>query len=152
MTDIYTLFPNFKKTMPEFINQNNIFVVYGIDLDPLATSYTTYKKLKEKGMKVYAVNSKDEISGDKIYHNLNSLPEKPDVICIATKPQDTLEVLKNILQQGTYKIWIEIGSETSEAINFCKDNNINFIYYHSLIKELTNPTAEELRDLGKEIS
>ncbi len=152
MTDIYTLFPSFNKTMPDFIKRDNVFAIYGIDPDPSSLSYAVYEALKKEGLKVYALNSENEIDGDKIYPDLKSLPEEPDVVCLVTKPENTLEALKNALKQGASMIWIDMGSETSEAINYCKDNNINAIYYHSLVKELFNPTAEKLKELGKEIS
>lgn len=152
MTDIYSLIPNFKKTMPDFLNKDNIFAIYGVDPDPNSLSYSVYKSLKKEGLIVFAVNSGDEIAGDKIYSDLNSLPEMPKVVCLVTRPENTLETVKKVVEQGVKMIWIDLGSETSAAINYCKDNKIKAIYYHSIVKELTNPTAEGLRKIGKEIS
>lgn len=152
MTDIYSLIPNFKKFMPEFLNKENTFALYGADPDPKSLSYSVYKNLKKEGLKVYAIDSGNEIDGDQSYADTSSLPEKPNVACLVTKPQDTLNTLKNVIEAGVEMIWIDLGSETSEVIKYCNNNNIKAIYYHSIIKELTNPAAEFLKEIGKEIS
>jgi predicted CoA-binding protein len=152
MTDIYSLIPNFKKLMPDFLNKENIFVVYGADTDPKSLSFSVYKNLKKEGRKVFALDSGGEIDGDPVYSDINALPEKPNIACLVTKPDKTLEVLKKVINEGIEMIWIDLGSETSEVIEYCNNNDIKAIYYHSIIKELTNPAAEFLKDIGKEIS
>ena len=152
MTDNYSLIPNFKKIMPDFLNIENVFAIYGVDPDPNSLSYSIYEELKKEGLKIYAINSGNEIAGDKIYSDLNSLPETPKVVCLVTKPENTLEAVKQAVDKRVEMIWIDLGSETSAAINYCKDNNIKAIYYHSIVKELTNPTAKGLKEIGKEIS
>lgn len=152
MTDLYSLIPNFKKIMPDFLNKENVFGICGIETDPNSLSYSVYESLKKEGLKVYAINSGGEIAGDKIYSDLSSLPETPNVVCLVTKPENTLEAVKKVADQGVKMIWIDLGSETSAAINYCKDNKIKAIYHHSIVKEITNPTAEGLKEIGKIIS
>jgi hypothetical protein len=153
MTDIYTLFPSFKKIMPRFLDKKNVFAVFGARNDPTLSAYKVFENLKKSDLKVYAVNpQEEEVMGEKCYPDIKSLPAKPDVVCIVTPPSETLSAVKQCLAEKIRMIWIEPGSETQKAIDLCKAENVDVIYYHSIIKERISPTEKELEKLGKTIS
>jgi len=78
--------------------------------------------------RVYPINpNSDEILGDKCYHSLKELPEKPDVVDIVVPPNITKEVVKECRKLGIKRVWMQPGSESEKAINFCKENNIKLI-------------------------
>jgi len=152
MTDIYSLIPDFKKTIPKFLEKGNVFAVYGVDSDPNSLSYQAYVTLKKEGLKLYALGPEDKVAGDKMYPGIKSLPQAPTVACIVAQPDKTLAAVKDAHKNGIKMIWIDMGSETQEAIDYCKENNINTVYQHSLVNEIVSPTQKRLKELGKEIS
>jgi acyl-CoA synthetase (NDP forming) len=139
MTDYYTLIPSFKKEIPNFFSETNTFVIFGVTSDPTSLGFQIFKNLK-KDFKIFLISSKKEILGEKCYSNLSLLPEKPDAAIICTSSDITLDAIKECFKNGILKIWIELGSETSEAIEFCKKSKIQAIYFHSVLKERTNPS------------
>jgi predicted CoA-binding protein len=74
---------------------------------------------------VYPVNPNEyEILGDKCYVNLKSLPEIPQVVDLVFPPETTNEVVKVCEKLGIRRVWIQQGSESRMALDFCKENDI----------------------------
>ena len=51
-------------------------------------SNVVYKRLRERGYEVFAVNpNADEVEGDRCYHDLRSIPGGVDGVVIGTRPE-----------------------------------------------------------------
>ena len=112
-----------------FLNKKNIFAVVGASRDPRKYGYQVYKDLRKAGYKVCPVNpNAEEILGDKCYSSLENLPTKPDVVDIVVPPDVTEETVKVCKRLGITKVWMQPGSETETAIEFCLENGIHVLY------------------------
>ncbi len=111
------------------LNKENVTAVIGVSSNPDKWGYKIYSKLKESGFKVYPVNPKyDKIGEDKCYTDLKSLPEKPGLVITVVSPKVTESIVKSCHELGIKKIWMQPGSESDDAIKFCKDNGIDVVY------------------------
>ncbi len=118
-----------EELIKKFLNKTNIFVVAGASRDPKKYGYQVYKDLKEAGYKVYPVNpNADRILGDKCYLDLGDLPVKPDVVDVVVPPRVTEEIVKTCKRLGITKVWMQPGSESETAIEFCDKNHIDVVY------------------------
>lgn len=123
----------------EFLNKNNVIAIVGASRNPEKYGYKVYKDLKEAGYKVYPVNpNASEILGDKCYPNLESLPVKPDVVNIVVPPNITEKIVKECKKLSIKKVWMQPGSESEEAINFCNENGIDVVYGVCIMIERRN--------------
>jgi hypothetical protein len=112
-----------------FLNKKNIFAVVGASRNPKKYGYQVYKDLKNAGYEVYAVNpNAEEILGDKCYPNLENLPVKPEVVDVVVPPKVTEEVVKACKGLGITRVWMQPGSESEKAIQFCEENGIDVVY------------------------
>jgi uncharacterized protein len=117
-----------KSAVDNFISQKT-FAVVGVSRDKRKFGNTVYTELKKKEYKVYPVNSgANEIDSDKCFASIKDIPEKPDAIILCVKPEKTETVLKEAVEIGIKNIWMQQGSESEEAINYCKENNVNLIH------------------------
>jgi len=113
----------------EFLDKKNIISIVGASRDPNKYGHQVYIDLKEAGYEVYPVNpNAEEIMGDKCYPDLKSLPVKPDVVNLVVPPKITEEIVKICKELGIEKIWMQPGSESEWAINFCNENAIDCMY------------------------
>lgn len=125
---------NTKQLIEEFLQQKNIAIA-GISRNPNgAVGNAVYKKFKDAGYSVFAVNPKaDTIDGEKCYHDLKSIPIKPDAVFLSTHPNKSLDVVRQCAELGINKVWFHrsfgIGSYNEEAENYCRDNGIAAIVY-----------------------
>ena len=130
----------------KFLNIKNTFAVVGVSKDPTKYGHRVYRDLRDAGLKVYPVNpNADKVLGDKCYPNLEALPEKPDVADIVVPQRVTEEVVKTCRKLGMAKVWMQPGSESQAAIDFCRRNGIDVIYGICIMQErgkrgITNPS------------
>lgn len=112
-----------------FLNKSNIFAVVGVSRDPQKYGYQVYKDLKNGDYEVYPLNPNvDVVLGDKCYSSLEHLPVKPDVVDVVVPPKVTETVVKTCKKLGITKVWMQPGSESDVALNFCKENGIDVVY------------------------
>jgi len=118
-----------EKIIREFLNKKNVFAVVGASRDPKKYGHQVYRDLRNAGYRVYPVNpNAKEILGDKCYPSLDSLPVKPDVADLVVPPKITEQVVKTCKKLGIKKVWMQPGSESEAAINFCEKNGIAVIH------------------------
>ncbi len=117
------------KLIEEFLEKSNVFTVVGASRDPSKYGHQVYRDLRAAGYQVYPVNpNADEILGDKCYPNLESLPELPQVVDLVVPPKVTNQIVKDCKKLGINKVWMQPGSESETALNFCKQNNIKVVH------------------------
>jgi predicted CoA-binding protein len=113
----------------DLLKKQNVFAVVGVSKNPVKYGHQVYKDLKEAGYVVYAVNPNiDEVLGDRCYHSLSELPEKPDVVDTIVPPAVTEQIVVECKELGIARVWMQPGSESEKAINFCVENNIKVVH------------------------
>lgn len=113
----------------EFLNKQNVFAVVGASRNPKKFGYQVYEDLRNANYKVYPINpNTDKILGDKCYPSLEILPEKPDIADFIVPPKITEQLVKTCRKLGIKKIWMQPGSESEKAIDFCKKNGMSVIH------------------------
>jgi len=118
-----------QKMITEFLNKKNVFAVVGASRNPKKYGHQVYKDLQNAGYRVYPVNpNTNEILGDKCYPSLEALPVKPDVADLVVPLKITEQVVKTCKKLGIKKVWMQPGSESETAINFCRENGIAVVH------------------------
>jgi predicted CoA-binding protein len=73
-------------------------------------SNVVYKRLRERGYEVFAVNpNADEVEGDRCYHDLGSIPGGVDAVVIATKPKTAEQTMHECIELGVKHVWMHRG-------------------------------------------
>lgn len=127
---------NMKDLINKFLDRGNVFVVVGVSRNPEKYGSKVYFDLKNSGYEVYPINpNAKEISGNKCYATLSDLPKKPDVVDIVVPPAATERIVKEAAELGIVKVWMQPGSESNKAIDFCKKNDILVLYNVCVIIE-----------------
>ncbi|HEX2621962.1 MAG TPA: CoA-binding protein [Phototrophicaceae bacterium] len=117
----------------EFLAQKRIAVV-GLSRTDANAANLIYKKLKGSGHTVYAVNPNTQtIEGDPCYPDVKSLPQTPDGVVIVTRPNVTLQIVKDCDEAHIPRVWIHNSlihggtSLSQEAVDYCQQHGINLI-------------------------
>ena len=113
----------------EILKTKKSFAIIGASNEMLKYGYELVVVLKDAGYNIFPINPKyEEIEGVKCYPSLRELPEKPEVIIIALAPTKTESVIKSIEDSDGIIFWLPPNCYNEEAVTFCKDNNISFVY------------------------
>ena len=118
-----------EELIKKFLDKSNTFAVVGASRDSKKYGYQVYVDLKKAGYEVYPVNpNTNKILGDRCYPSLRDLPTKPDVVDVVVPPKVTEEIVKTCKKLGITKVWMQPGSESETAIEFCNENGIDVVY------------------------
>lgn len=91
--------------------------IVGASANPARSSYFVSTYLKQStDYKVYFINPNvDTILGQKVYPNLASLPEVPDIVDVFRKAVDVPAVVEDAHAVGAKAIWVQLGIWNEDA-------------------------------------
>ncbi len=122
-----------------FLAQKKIAVV-GVSDKRETGCNLNYKKFKDAGYQVYAVNPRmTSFEGDACYPDLKSIPEKVDAVFMLTNPRVTEQMVQQCVDLGIKHVWMHcmmgtkpglaagMTSVSQSAVETCKANGIAVI-------------------------
>jgi predicted CoA-binding protein len=123
----------------EFLAQRKVAVV-GVSDKRDTGCNLTYKKFKDAGYQVFAVNPRiSTYEGAPCYPDLKSIPEKPDAVFILASPKVTDQIVQQCVELGIKHVWMHcmmgtkpglaasMTSVSQDAVELCKANGIAVI-------------------------
>jgi len=73
-------------------------------------SNTVYKRLRERGYEVFAVNpNAAEVEGDPCYQDLKSIPGGVQAVVIGTRPEIAEDTMRECAELGITRVWMHRG-------------------------------------------
>ncbi|MFC1454716.1 CoA-binding protein [Candidatus Undinarchaeota archaeon] len=121
----------------QVLDKKNIYAVVGVSTDSEKYGHKIFKFLLEHGYEVYPVNpNAEEVLGHKVYPDLKSLPKKPNVVDVVVPPHLTEKIVSAAKDLGIKMVWLQPGSESQKAIEFCVENEIQIIHGHCVMAEI----------------
>ena len=112
----------------EFMEQKR-FAVVGATDNSEKYGHQVLINLRKRDYEIYPVNPRlTTIEGMKCYATLSDLPVKVDVVDFVVPPSATEAILKECVEQGLNRIWLQPGSESEAAISFCRENNLKVVH------------------------
>ena len=124
--------PKIKDAASEFLASKRVAVT-GVSRHPTNHgSNIVYKRLRERGYEVFAVNpNADEVEGDQCHHDLRSIPGGVDAVVIATRPEIADETMRECADLGIKHVWMHRGpgpgSVSETAASFGREHGISVI-------------------------
>lgn len=110
-----------------FLKSKNIAVI-GVSRSTKGFGVAVYNHLKENSYTVFAVNRKGGFSNSiKLYQSLFKIDHQIDGIITVVPPDETEIVIHQAKDLGINNIWMQQGSESKNAIEFCEQNKINYV-------------------------
>jgi len=124
--------PTMMEAASEFLTSKRIAVT-GVSRRPKEHgSNTVYKRLRDRGYEVFAVNpDADEVEGARSYHDLASIPGGVDAVVIATAPDKADGTMRECAGLGIKHVWMHRsygqGSVSATAAVYGREHGITVI-------------------------
>jgi uncharacterized protein len=121
-----------KEAAGEFLAHKRIAVT-GVSRHPESHgSNVVYKRLRERGYEVFAVNpNADEVEGDACYHSLHDVPAGVEAVVIATRPDQAEATVRECEDLGIHEVWMHrafgAGSVCDEATVYGRAHGMTVI-------------------------
>jgi uncharacterized protein len=102
--------PTIKEAASEFLASKRVAVT-GVSREAKGHgSNVVYKRLRERGYEVFAVNPNgEEVEGDRCYHDLRSIPGGVDAVVIGTRPEIAEGTMRECAELGIKHVWMHRG-------------------------------------------
>lgn len=100
----------------EFLAHKRIAVT-GVSREPKSHgSNTVYKRLRDRGYEVFAVNpNATEVEGDPSYKDLTSIPGGVEAVVIGTRPERAEATMHECAELGIEHVWMHYGAGGSSV-------------------------------------
>ena len=100
----------------DFLSQKKIAVV-GVSDKRETGCNLNYKKFKDNGYQVFAVNPRiSTFEGDACYPDLKSIPEKVDAVFILASPKVTDQIVDQCVELGVKHVWMHCMMGTKPGL------------------------------------
>jgi uncharacterized protein len=105
-----------KEAASEFLGKKRVAVT-GVSRSPKDHgSNTVYRRLRDRGYEVFAVNpNAAEVEGDRSYSDLSSIPGGVEAVVIGTKPEIAEAAMRECVELGIRHVWMHWGSGGSSV-------------------------------------
>ena len=88
----------------------------------------TLKTLAKKGYQLLPVHPKaDQINDKSCVASITKLPPNVENLILIVPPDQTEQIVRQIPASGIKRVWMQQGSESLAAIDFCNENNIDLV-------------------------
>ncbi|HEY4897177.1 MAG TPA: CoA-binding protein [Solirubrobacteraceae bacterium] len=124
--------PSLREAAEEFLAQPRIAVA-GVSRDPKQPANLIYRRLRENGHEVFAVNpnADEDLEGDPCYPRVSDISGPVDGVVIVTTPRAAAEVVRDCAAAGVPRVWLHRGmgpgSTSPEAVELCREHGIAVI-------------------------
>jgi predicted CoA-binding protein len=122
-----------KEAAADFLAHKRIAVT-GVSRTPKTHgSNVVYKRLRDRGYEVYAVNpNADEVEGDRCYHDLRDIPGGVEAVVIATKAATAEDTMHECADLGIKYAWLHCpvfgeGSMNDKASAWGREHGMTVI-------------------------
>lgn len=95
-------------------------------------SNTVYRRLRERGYEVFAVNPHaSQVEGDRAYPSLKAIPGGIEAVVIATRPEVAIDTMRECVELGIKQVWMHrgpgAGSVSEAATEYGRQHGITVI-------------------------
>jgi len=126
-------------TINEFIRLKS-FAIIGVSAKKKKFGNSILKEMLSRGFKLFPIHkSAMLIDGVPCYMDLQNLPEKPDGVILVIHPEETEKVVREIASAGIKHVWMQQGSESKTAIEYCAKHGIKAVSGECILMFLTRP-------------
>ena len=116
-----------QNSINEFLAQKKLALI-GISRSGKKFGNMIFKELKSKGYHVFPINPNVEsIQNERCYPSLKALPEQVGGVIVVVPPVQTEKIVYDVASAGIKQVWMQQGSESKSAIQFCKENGISVV-------------------------
>ncbi len=104
------------------------YAIIGASNNKEKYGYKITLNLKERGFDITPINPHENLILDlTTYKSILDVPKTIEMAIFIVPPQISLKILNEVKKLNIKKTWFQPGSESDEVIEFCKENNIEYV-------------------------
>lgn len=129
------------KAVNDFLSQNTLALV-GISRSGKKIGNSIFRALQTNGYRVFPIHpAVSSMEGVPCYPNLAALPERVENLLVVIPPQQTEAVLLEALSAEVSRVWMQQGSSSPAALNFCSQHGMTAVQGECILMYLPQGSA-----------
>jgi predicted CoA-binding protein len=117
-----------KKKITRILKKYKHIAIVGLSANPLRPSYSVAKYLQDVGYIIYPVNPHyTTILNQKCHINLNSIPNKIEIVNIFRRPEHILPIVEEAIRVSAKVIWMQLGIRNERAADLALEAGMEVI-------------------------
>ena len=119
---------NNEEMMKEILDSTETIASVGLSGNEEKVSHWVAVYLQGKGFRVIPVNpTTDKILGEKSYPDLESIPEKIDVVQVFRRAEDVPPIVESAIKIGAKVVWMQEGIVNEEAAQMAREAGLQVV-------------------------
>jgi predicted CoA-binding protein len=112
----------------KMLANTKIMAVVGLSPKPHRDSNIVAKYFQDKGVKIIPVYPREEtILGEKVYRDLDEIPEKVDMVVVFRKGEDTPPIAEKAVKIKAKYFWMQEGVINDESIKIAENGGLEAV-------------------------
>jgi len=118
---------NTRKEVEDFLGRKHLAVV-GVSRSGKDFSNIAYRDLKRKGYRLVPVNPHaDSLEGERCFHRLSEIPDKPEGALVITNSSQTESVVRDAAEAGIRHLWLQQGCQSAGALELARQKGLSVV-------------------------
>lgn len=119
---------NSDKEMKEILLSSKTIASVGLSSNQEKESFWIVSYLQEQGYRIIPVNpTATEILGEKVYPNLEAIPDQVDVVQVFRKSEDVMPVVEAAIKIGAKVVWMQEGIVNEDAAQKAREAGLQVV-------------------------
>jgi predicted CoA-binding protein len=123
-------------SIPELLNSSRTIAVVGLSGKRFRPSYGVADYMLRNGYRIIPVNPFEEtVLGEKCYPDLDSIPERVDIVDIFRRPEFVPEIVEAAIRIGARVVWMQEGVVHEEAAERARAAGLEVVMDRCILKD-----------------
>jgi len=123
-------------TIPELLRTARTVAVVGLSSRRARPSHGVSEYLQRAGYRIIPVNPNEtEVLGEKAYPDLDSVPEKIDIVDIFRLPEHVPQIVDAAIRVGARAVWMQEGIVHEQAAAKARAAGLEVVMDRCMLKE-----------------
>ena len=120
----------------EILHTSRTIAVVGLSSKRFRPSYGVAEYLKRSGYRIIPVNPREtEVLGERCYPDLDSVPEKVDMVDIFRRPEFVPEIVEAAIRIGAKAVWMQEGVVHEAAARRAEEAGLAVVMDRCILKD-----------------
>lgn len=125
-----------RDTISRLLSDATTIAVVGLSPKPDRPSHGVAKALQQFGYRIVPVHpSAGKILGEKVYPDLKSLPDVPDIVDVFRAPQHVPDIVDDCIELGVKALWLQEGVVNEAAAEKARAHGMTVVMDRCIYKE-----------------
>ena len=123
-------------TIPELLKSSHTIAVVGLSSRRTRASYGVSEYMQSAGYRIIPVNPQEtEVLGEKSYSDLDSVPEKVDIVDIFRRSEYVPDIVEAAIRIGAKAVWMQEGVIHEQAAERARAAGLTVVMDRCILKK-----------------